>query len=58
MDTTIGKVRRENIIKREGKCITFMRECKKVEYYDLDDGIDEATDIDRLLWKDKNINKG
>jgi lysine 2,3-aminomutase len=52
MDTTIGKVRRENIIKREGKCITFMRDGKTVKYYDLDDGIDIPSDIKKLLWKD------
>lgn len=52
MDTTIGKVRRENIIKREGKCLTFMRDGKTVEYYDLDDGIDVPTDLNKLLWKD------
>ena len=53
MDTTIGKVRRENIIKRQGKCITFMRDGKKeiVNYYDLDDGIDVASDVNILLWK-------
>ena len=52
MDTTIGKVRRENIIKRNGKRITFMREGKTVDYYDLDDGIDVPTPIDKLLWKE------
>lgn len=51
MDTTIGKVRRENIISEEGKCITFEREGKTVKYYDLDDGIDKPTDITKLLWK-------
>ena len=51
MDTTIGKVRRENVIKREGKCITFARDGKTVDYYDLDDGIDIPSSIDRLLWK-------
>lgn len=51
MDTTIGKVRRENIIKREGKCLTFTREGKIVKYYDLDEGIDVPTPIERLLWK-------
>ncbi|MBO5182786.1 MAG: radical SAM protein [Bacilli bacterium] len=51
MDTTIGKVRRENIVKREGKCITFSRDGKTVEYYDLDDGIDVPSPIDKLLWK-------
>lgn len=51
MDTTIGKVRRENIIKREGKCITFSRNGKTVDYYDLDDGIDVPSPIDKLLWK-------
>ncbi len=51
MDTTIGKVRRENIIKKDGKCITFKRDGKTVDYYDLDDGIDEPSDINKLLWK-------
>jgi len=57
MDTTIGKVRRENIIKREEKCLTFMRDGKTVKYYDLDDGIDVSTDINILLWKDNNMVK-
>ena len=52
MDTTIGKVRRENIIKRDGKCITFARDGKTVDYYDLDDGIDVPSSIDTLLWKE------
>ena len=52
MDTTIGKVRRENIIKTNGKCITFSRDGKTVDYYDLDDGIDVPSDIKTLLWKD------
>ena len=53
MDTTIGKVRKENIISIEGKKITFKRDGKTVEYYDLDDGIDIPTDIETLLWKDR-----
>lgn len=52
MDTTIGKVRRENIIKREGKRLIFMREGKTVEYYDLDEEIDVPSDVNILLWKD------
>lgn len=52
MDTTIGKVRRENVIKWEGNCITFSRNNKEVKYYDLDEGIDQPTDIKKLLWKD------
>lgn len=52
MDTTIGKVRRENIVNRDGKCIIFMRNGKKVKYYDLDDGIDIPSDIKVLLWRD------
>ena len=52
MDTTIGKVRRENIIKKDGKCITFARDGKTVDYYDLDDGINVSSDIRILLWKD------
>lgn len=51
MDTTIGKVRRENIIKKDGKCITFSRDGKTVDYYDLDDGIDIPSSIDKLLWR-------
>ena len=51
MDTTIGKVRRENIIKKEGKCITFLRNGKTVDYYDLDDGIDVPSPIEKLLWR-------
>ena len=51
MDTTIGKVRRENIIKKEEKCITFTRDGKTFDYYDLDDGIDIPTPIEKLLWK-------
>lgn len=52
MDTTIGKVRIENIVRQNGKCITFSREGKFVDYYDLDDGIDIPTDINILLWQD------
>ena len=52
MDTTIGKVRRENIVNVDGKKITFMRENKYVDYYDLDDGIDKPSNIETLLWKD------
>lgn len=54
MDTTIGKVRRENIIEIDGKKITFLRNGKEVDYYDLDDGIDVPSDIKTLLWKDYN----
>lgn len=51
MDTTIGKVRRENIVKWEKNCITFSRDGKEVKYYDLDDGIDEPSKIETLLWR-------
>ncbi|MDD3341690.1 MAG: hypothetical protein PHN72_05850 [Bacilli bacterium] len=51
MDTTIGKVRKENIKEKNGKCITFSRDGKDVEYYDLDDGIDQPTPLNQLLWK-------
>lgn len=51
MDTTIGKVRRENIIDWKDNCITFSRDEKFVDYYDLDEGIDIPTNIDILLWK-------
>ena len=51
MDTTIGKVRIENIIEWKEKHIVFSREGKKVDYYDLDDGIDEPTPLEKLLWK-------
>ena len=52
MDTTIGKVRRENILEIDGKRIVFMREGKTVDYYDLDDGIDVPSDIKKLLWRE------
>ena len=51
LDTPYGKVRRENIINREGNCITFFREGHYINYYDLDDGIDVPTDVKKLLWK-------
>lgn len=56
MDTTIGKVRRENIIKHEGNKLVFSRDGKEVEYYDLDEGIDKSSDIKILLWKDTSKN--
>ena len=56
MDTTLGKVRRENIVKINGKCITFEREGKFVDYYDLDDGIDIPSNENILLWKDMKKN--
>ena len=52
MDTTIGKVRYENIKNWEKNCITFSRDGKDVKYYDLDDGIDIPSDINKLLWKE------
>lgn len=54
LDTTIGKVRRENIIRRNDRCITFEREGNRVDYYDLDDGLDEPSDLSILLWKNNN----
>lgn len=56
MDTTIGKVRKENIIAWKDKCITFSREGKTVNYYDLDDNIDIPGNPKKLLWKDYAIN--
>lgn len=53
MDTTFGKVRRENILKIEGKNITFYRDGHQIEYYDLDDGIDMPGDINKMLWKSR-----
>lgn len=52
MDTTIGKVRRENILRINNKCITFERDGKTIDYYDLDDGIDIPTPVNKLLWKE------
>ncbi|HCG57919.1 MAG TPA: radical SAM protein [Clostridiales bacterium] len=51
MDTTIGKVRRENITQHVGKRIVLSREGKNVDYYDLDQGIDKPSDVNILLWK-------
>ncbi len=58
MDTTIGKVRIENIISWEGNHIVFSREGQTVDYYDLDDGIDEPTPLEKLLWKKNRLYKG
>lgn len=55
MDTMYGKVRRENIINREGNCITFFREGHYINYYDLDKGIDVPTDIKKLFWKSDKL---
>ena len=52
MDTTIGKVRRENIIEWNDNCIIFSRDGKKVKYFDLDDNIDVPSDLKKLLWKE------
>ncbi len=52
MDTTIGKVRYENIKSWEGNCITFSRDGKNVKYFDLDEGIDIPSDLNKLLWKE------
>lgn len=51
VDTKYGKVRRENIVNREGNHITFFREGHYIDYYDLDKGIDIPTNIKKLLWK-------
>ena len=51
MDTTIGKVRRENIVRHEDNKIVFSRDGKEVDYYDLDQGIDKPSNINVLLWK-------
>lgn len=57
MDTTIGKVRIENIISWEENHVIFSREGKQVDYYDLDEGIDVPTPIEKLLWKDDDKNR-
>ena len=51
LDTTYGKVRRENLIKREGNCLYFLRGEHIIKYYDLDEGIDVPSSLNRLLWK-------
>lgn len=53
MDTTIGKVRYENISKWEENCITFLRDGKEVKYFDLDAGIDVPSELNKLLWREK-----
>lgn len=53
LDSPIGKVRREDIIawnQQTGE-ITFQREGKNVVYYDFPAELDEAGEIDTLLWK-------
>lgn len=51
LDTTLGKVRRENIVSKDGNLIIFEREGNNVEYYDLDDELDIPSPIEKLLWK-------
>lgn len=55
MDTTIGKVRIENIVSWKENHVVFSRDGKKVDYYDLDDGIDEPTPLEKLLWKTNEL---
>lgn len=57
LDTKIGKVRRENLIYRQGKKIIFMRDGKEVEYYDIDEGIDIPSNVNQLLWKNDELLK-
>ena len=35
--------------------IVVKRDGKKVDYYDLDDGIDEPTPLEKLLWKNNEF---
>ena len=51
-EKAIGKVRYENIKNWDKNCITFSRDGKDVKYYDLDDGIDIPSNINKLLWKE------
>ena len=51
LDTPCGKARRENVVSQSGRKITFFREGKYIDYYDLDEGIDCPSNIDVLLWK-------
>lgn len=53
LDTPIGKVRRENIVrwdKNTGR-VVFEREGQHVFYHDLPAHLDEPGDIKKLLWK-------
>ncbi|MDR1300766.1 MAG: radical SAM protein [Candidatus Nomurabacteria bacterium] len=52
MDTTIGKVRHENIKEWDGDCIIFARDGKEVKYYDINEALDAPSDIETLLWRD------
>jgi lysine 2,3-aminomutase len=52
MDTAVGKVRWDDIVKNEGNKIFFTREDKKIEYSDFPSELDVATDIRKLLWKE------
>lgn len=51
LDTTWGKVRRENIIKSEGNHLIFMRDGHEIDYYDLDKEKDIPGDVKIMLWK-------
>lgn len=50
LDTEIGKVRRENIVRREGGVIIFEREGRETRYTDIP--ADVPAGLNTLLWKD------
>ena len=57
LDTTWGKVRIENVIKRDGNHIVFFRDGHEIDYYDLDCKLDKPGDVKIMLWK-KYYNSG
>jgi lysine 2,3-aminomutase len=54
LDTEAGKVRRENIVRRKGENIVFMRSGKEVIYKDFPAEYDIPGDINKLLWKNNS----
>jgi len=57
MHTSIGKVRREDIVCRKRNVIIFHRDDKKVKYIDFPKKLDIPGDIKKLLWKDYILNQ-
>jgi lysine 2,3-aminomutase len=57
LDSPIGKVRRENLILREGANLIFMRDGKRVVYPDFPEKMDNTGDIATMLWRG-GVNNG
>jgi lysine 2,3-aminomutase len=59
LDTSIGKVRRENIVawSEDTNTIVFARDGKQIIYHDFPAELDQPGDPEVLLWKDHLANR-